>query len=317
MTSDDTHGNQQQKQGEEKNKRLLKRPIKIWKLTLPLWLAALAGCCILSVAIGGIGSLFEGAQELPTPTSVPTDTPIPAPTQTEAPTDTPAPTDTLAPTDTPQPTSIPTETPIPTDTPTPGPTDTPSPTNTPAPTDTPVPTPTPIVTTFSGTGDSVIEVNKTADPAIVDISYSGGGNFVVRNYGTDGEQIDLLVNTIGQYDGRRPLDFLQGEHTGRFAVESSGAWEIELLPLDSLRNIVVPTTFEGTGDDVVRISGSPDLMKVDATRATGNFAIWTYGDGINLAVNEIAPYDGVKLIDSETFVLVIQADGPWSIEITS
>jgi hypothetical protein len=121
MQSNETQGKEQEKQGEQK-KGLLRRPIKIWKLTLPLWLVAIGGCCILSVAIGGIGSLFEGAEELPTPTSIPTDTPIPAPTETGAPTETPAPTDTPSPTFTPGPTN----TPEPTDTPAP-PTETPSP----------------------------------------------------------------------------------------------------------------------------------------------------------------------------------------------
>lgn len=94
---------------EKKQKKgLLRRPVRLRKLTLPLWLAAIAGCCILSVGICGIGGLLESAGVLPTPspTAVPMETPIP--TDTIVPTNTPIPTDTAVPTDTPIP--APTET---------------------------------------------------------------------------------------------------------------------------------------------------------------------------------------------------------------
>jgi hypothetical protein len=81
----------------------------------------------------------------------------------------------------------------------------------------------------------------------------------------------------------------------------------------------VPGVLEGTGDDVVILLGeSPDLLKVDAGQATSNFAIWAYGDdGRDLAVNEIAPYTGTVLVNRSTYLLVIQAEGSWSIDITT
>jgi hypothetical protein len=220
-----------------------------------------------------------------TPAPLPSNTSVPAPTSSPAPTNTPLPTDT------------------------------PRPTNTPPPTSTNTPLPEPIV--FSGSGDNVVEVQKWSGPAILRISYAGSSNFVVWNYGADGEKIDLLVNTIGTYEGTRPLDFLDSEFTTRLQIESSGQWEITILPLIQVRTELVPGTFTGNGDDVVYLDGSPDLLKIDASTAKSNFVIWGFGQVRDLLVNEIAPYDGVVIVGSGIFILAIEAEGDWSIEVTS
>jgi hypothetical protein len=207
----------------------------------------------------------------------------------------------------------PTNTPLPTDTPLP--TSTPRPTNTPVPTATHTPIPEPI--SVSGSGDDVVDIEKWDGPAIARISYSGGSNFVVWNYDADGDKIDLLVNTVGNYEGTRPLDFLDTEHTARFQVESSGEWEITILPLAEIRTEAVPGNFAGNGDEVIYLDGTPDLLKIDASTATSNFVIWAYGNRRDLLVNDIAPYDGVVIAGSDTAVLVIEAEGDWSIEVTS
>lgn len=207
----------------------------------------------------------------------------------------------------------PTDTPLPTSTP--RPTNTPRPTYTPRPTSTPTPRPEPIVLT--GSGDSVVGFEKWKGPALAHIVYTGSGNFVVWNYGPDGEKIDLLVNTIGQYEGTRPLDFMDDD-TVRFEVESSGQWKIEVLPLDHIRVEEVPGIIEGIGDDVVALIGKePDLLKVDASSARSNFVIWGYGKGVDLLVNEVAPYSGTVVVSRDTFILVIEAEGPWTIEVTA
>ena len=151
------------------------------------------------------------------------------------------------------------------------------------------------------------------------IKYAGGRNFIVENYDDQGEQIDLLVNTIGKYEGTVPFDFRDDEQTTRLSVESSGEWEIQILPLDQIRVVEIPGTFEGNGDDVVLFKGTnPDLLKVDASNAKRNFVIYSYQPlDYDLAVNEIAPYTGVVIVPRNTFLLVIMATGPWSIEVTT
>jgi hypothetical protein len=191
------------------------------------------------------------------------------------------------------------------------------PTSTPIPTSTNTPEPQPIVLT--GTGDNIVDVKKSEEPALLKAKYTGSSNFIVTNYGSDGEKIDLLINTIGSYDGVVPLDFLKGEQTARFEVKASGPWELQILPFSKARKFAVPTTITGTGDDVFIIGGGkPDLLKVDASKASRNFVVWAYGDsGRDLIVNEIAPYTGTVVVASSTILLVVTATGAWSLDLSA
>ncbi len=208
----------------------------------------------------------------------------------------------------------PTNTPIPTDPP--PATNTPEPTSTPRPSDTPTPAPTPIV--LSGSGDSIVDIDRGDDPSIIQITYSGGNNFSVVNYGPGNEYIDLLVNTIGAYEGTVALDLLEGEHTVRFEITAGGPWTLEILPLNEARGELVPGLIQGVGDDVFFIDeGIPDTAFVDASTASGNIAVWTIGDYRDLLVNEIAPYQGTVLMEPDTVLVVVNAEGPWSMDITS
>lgn len=250
-------------------------------------------------------------------------TPTPSPTFTLAPTKiaTAEPTETFTPaaTRTPAATNTPKATSTPRPTKTPVPTSTPLPSVTPSPIPTATPIKTPIVLT--GKGDAVVDVNKWTGFALARITYTGGRNFVVKNYDANGERIDLLVNTIGVYSGTKIIDV--NSETARFQIESSGNWEIQVLPIDLIRYQKIPSTVDGVGDDVILIGPYPDLLKIDASTAKGNLIIWGIGKNRSLLVNDISPYTGTVIvgknipIDSGIMILEVKAVGPWSIQITT
>lgn len=190
------------------------------------------------------------------------------------------------------------------------PTNTPAPTNTPEPTPTPTQPPAPQV--FSGSGDDVINI-ESVGAAIVDIEHSGGSNFIVESFDSGGNQIDLLVNTIGNYTGRIELDFLQGEATAMLQIQAGGSWSIKIQPLslDILNSVSVPGTYPGSGDDVIYIDGNARTGTFEAI-GESNFIVWTIGNARELAVNEIAPYSGKVIIPNGTLLLIIKAEGPWT-----
>jgi len=197
------------------------------------------------------------------------------------------------------------------------PTTTPNPTNTPRPTNTPTPIPEPLVIT--GTGDSIEDIDNYFNIAIVHIvGNSSGHHFAVINYGEDGESIDLLVNTTEPYDGIRPLDFRNGEHTTRFEIKATGEWTIEILPLSYSRVLNVPGSIEGSGDEVFFLDGSkPDLANIVGNDEGRHFAVISYGSYSDLLVNTTDVYSGTVIVDGDTLAIEVKAAGSWNIEITT
>lgn len=61
----------------------LKRPVNLYLVTLPFWVLAIFGCCILSAGTGGLATALNGAWPTPTLTQTPVATRTPLPTKTE------------------------------------------------------------------------------------------------------------------------------------------------------------------------------------------------------------------------------------------
>jgi hypothetical protein len=167
-----------------------------------------------------------------------------------------------------------------------------------------------------GKGDEKVDLEREREPSIAHISHEGSGHFSVINYDSDGKRIGLLVNTTGAYDGVVPIDFAAGEHTARFRVEADGEWTIKVLDLLAARAAEIPGDIEGEGDEVIVLGGSPHVATIEVP-GDGNFALWSYGSGYDLVVNEMAPYQGSVVLDPHAFFLVIGADGPWSLSVTA
>lgn len=199
---------------------------------------------------------------------------------------------------------------------------TPSKTPTPRPTNTRVPTATPTFTplVLTGTGDAIVDVELPEN--FIGLAHITGNaasrHFAVSNLDANNDQIDLLVNTTDPYDGIRPIDFRSDEHTVRFEVSASGEWTIEVIPLGLIRRVDVPGTVTGMGDDVIALIGDPDTAIVVGNADGHHFAITGYGgQQIDLLVNTTDPYNGTVLLDPDTLILEIKAEGEWTIEITA
>lgn len=111
-----------------------------------------------------------------------------------------------------------------------------APITTPGPTPTtPGPTPTPIVYDWEGEGDDVVFFDvPSAGPGVMSAWYGGDGNFAVTLHRNDGVYIDLLVNTIDEYEGKTTYTvrtpgqyYLEIEADGRDYVPK---WHIIMVP---------------------------------------------------------------------------------------
>lgn len=165
--------------------------------------------------------------------------------------------------------------------------------------------PQPVV--FSGRGDDVVNLPST-DLVVATISYQGRGNFVIWALDAGLTQTDLLVNEIGSYNGRVPVN-LRGDSTA-LQVEAGGEWTISLLPITHAVHYV-GTSLSGSGDDVLFVE---DTAIYSITHnGQSNFVVWVYSeDGTDLAVNEIGNYSGNVPVRGPAIV-VVSADGAWTI----
>jgi len=206
----------------------------------------------------------------------------------------------------------------PAEVPTEEPTDTPIPEPTATPTEPPSPTPPPEPIVLEGSGDSVVDLENPFDVAIAHIVGNAASvYFGVENYGADGESIDLLVNTTDPYNGIRPLDFREGEHTTRFEVTATGDWSITVMSLLEARQRSGPGTIEGVGDDVFVLTGeTPDVSNIIGNAEGLYFGVMSYGEDSDLLVNTTDPYEGTVIVDPSTFVIEVNATGPWTINIS-
>lgn len=283
-----------------------------------------AGILLAALLLSACGGLEESATGTPSAATSTTGAAAEAsattqPAATSAPTETPAPTNTPAPTSTPEPTNTPeppTATPEPTASPTPVP---------PTATATPVPPPTP--TTLNGSGMQLTgAVPLSQGLGVFKFNHNGGGNFIIWLYdaGT-GEQVDLLVNEIGPWQGRRAIEIPAGGDYV-FEVTAGGDWAIEVIQPTPLnwQTVNAPYEVSGSGSDVVLfVHLDSGLRRVTATHdGSANFIVWVYNSdasGSDLLFNEIGPVNGstgLEVGDDGVYaVFDIQADGNWTLKV--
>ena len=176
---------------------------------------------------------------------------------------------------------------------------------------------------FTGTGDDVLVVPpEFSKAAVLAISYEGGSNFVIKQLDSNGELIDLSVNTIGNYQGLRPMNWLDDEVATILEIQASGNWTIEIRELspENVNMVAAPGAYAGNGDDIVRVSGSGTTVSFKCEKRSnvpGNIAVWSFASEGNrsLLVNDICPYEGKKVLPAGTFVMDVTAPGAWEMTI--
>jgi hypothetical protein len=172
--------------------------------------------------------------------------------------------------------------------------------------------------TYTGSGDQIVDLKSTKKTLIVKLTHQGSSNFAVWAKDKNAENIDLLVNEVGNYSGstlvypnRKTLEFLE--------VTADGNWSAEVLSLSSSRKWS-KKLIEGTGDDVIQLTKSlPSSTKLKLTFAgNGNFAIWTFdknGKRLDLKANEVGNYSGTKFLGkSVKYIQIIAAEGSWTLQ---
>jgi hypothetical protein len=169
--------------------------------------------------------------------------------------------------------------------------------------------PPPQAVTVEGSGDNVVPITRPDGPhqaTLVSASYNSGSNFIVQGGG------DLLVNTIGGYGGTTLLT----DPTAEFLeVSAAGPWSITFSSIASARPFILQRA-EGIGDDVLLYDGPDGIASITHVGESNFIVEWISAHGrSDLLVNEIGGYVGRVVWDGGLGVLVVQADGSWSVTI--
>lgn len=164
-----------------------------------------------------------------------------------------------------------------------------------------------------GEGDAVIDLPEGVTQAMVTATHDGDANFSIAGLDADNQPtIDLLVNTIGAYTGTTALGMNDlGGEPARLQITASGSWTITIAPLADAPDLADA----GEGDAVFRYEG--DAATLAATHdGDANFAVSYYTDAdfeMPLLVNEIGAYDGTVALTDGPGLLVITANGAWTL----
>jgi len=111
------------------------------------------------------------------------------------------------------------------------------------------------------------------------------------------------------------IDIGTDVETAQLEIKGSSEWRISVFPLKDIRRFQCPGQIEGSGDDVILITGAEGLMKIYGNAEGSHFAAISYAaSGKRLLVNTTEKYSGRVRVPKETFIMEIRAVGPWIVE---
>ena len=141
-------------------------------------------------------------------------------------------------------------------------------------------------------------------------THQGRSNFAVQVF-KGGDQKDLLINTIGNYAGIRPLFYADPI---RMQIEADGPWTVTITAIEGGGTV----TANAKGDWVGKYFTPPGSGSYRFTHdGKSNFAVLLHcGGQRQLIENEIGAFNGTKIVQfgRAPCVWEVEADGNWKIE---
>ncbi|MFF2845720.1 TerD family protein [Streptomyces sp. NPDC058001] len=174
-----------------------------------------------------------------------------------------------------------------------------------------------------GHGNDVITVDAPVPPGpvIVEAWHQGEGYFAVQTLDHRNKNDELLFNTtVDDFRGRTLTPYPSDRHL-RLRVEADNDWTVVVQPVSVVRHL--GTAIQGQGPEVLAYTGTAaDLdARFDGDEdGGGGFAIWSMETAVardlddrELLVNEVGPLTQTAPIPDGPLLLLVEADGPWSL----
>lgn len=152
--------------------------------------------------------------------------------------------------------------------------------------------------------DGVVDVSGHT-PSMMTITCNGSKPFVVTALDVNGRIVDVVIDKVGRYSGT--VAVLDPSVTS-LQIESSGNWTIDVADLASAPHVAGSSS--GTGDSVFIRDGAAGSVRVTQS-GLGAFSVKT-STGVVVAEGTGA-FDATVPVPAGPVVLVVRADGAWSI----
>jgi len=166
--------------------------------------------------------------------------------------------------------------------------------------------------TESGSGDSVIKL--PASQGTITASHDGSSNFALTVLDSDNAMSELPVNVIGSYEGTTAygLDEISAQ-AASLEIVADGDWEITVAPVTDAPEF--SDSQDAHGDGVYRYTGGSATWSISHD-GEANFIVLYVSEsslGSEVLVNEIGSYGGTVPVTAGPGVVIVQADGDWSL----
>lgn len=169
---------------------------------------------------------------------------------------------------------------------------------------------------YSGTGDSVIEIETPKDEAWV-LYVEGneaGKHFAVKGYDESGNYTELFVNTTDPYSG---VTFDEEQSTTMLEINSKDDWYIEVRSYLTCDQLTSKGEYSGFGDTVFVANVNSKTADISGNSEERHFAVKSYDKNLNylsLLVNTTDKYSGTVLLRDEPVLFVVTSKGEWKIK---
>jgi hypothetical protein len=176
----------------------------------------------------------------------------------------------------------------------------------------PRPTFEPMVET--GTGPAVFALPSRVASSVIETTYKGRSSFILDVVSDEGTQVARLVERDGPYSGTTFVEPAR-DYPFLLKVNARGKWKITITPDTTLASLDRSTS--GNGDTVLRSLGHPGKWRFTYS-GKSYFRVRLVGgedDHRLRRVKSSGPYRRTVRLRSGKGLVLIKADGPWSIKV--
>jgi hypothetical protein len=174
---------------------------------------------------------------------------------------------------------------------------------------------------FEGQGSKKQTFKAGGGLTIFTLKHTGRANFVVQ-YGS-GENNNLLVNEIGNYEGSKAVGLPVGDYT--LDIATRGQWSVKIDQSVPTEAPLPPKKLKGdraAASEFFSLKAGPAKFRL-TYKGAGLFApqLINAADGtvVTLLANELSDFTGDKTVEifaDGIYVVDVTASGPWTIDVS-